>query len=135
MKNDYSGFAWVNILANLKTEVGTVETIIVIKRLGERIRTLRRKKRLTQQDLAERAGVDPKYIGQIERAETNPTIKIIARIAEELDISLPELFTFPPEKYVVKKEEFGDMKVSDLIKDKPSEIQQIILRTIKTLSE
>jgi len=122
-------------LANLKTEVGTVETIIVIKRLGERIRTLRRKKRLTQQDLAERAGVDPKYIGQIERAETNPTIKIIARIAEELDISLPELFTFPPEKYVVKKEEFGDMKVSDLIKDKPSEIQQIILRTIKTLSE
>jgi len=112
-----------------------VETIIVIKRLGERIRTLRRKKRLTQQDLAERAGVDPKYIGQIERAETNPTIKIIARIAEELDISLPELFTFPPEKYVVKKEEFGDMKVSDLIKDKPSEIQQIILRTIKTLSE
>ena len=107
----------------------------IIEKLGERIRTLRRERGLTQHDLAEKAEVDSKYIGQIERAETNPTIKLIARIAEELNVSLAELFTFPPEKYVVKKEEFENIKISDLIKDKPAEIQQLILKAIKALAQ
>ena len=104
-------------------------------KLGERIRTLRKQKKLTQQTLAEKAGIDPKYMGQIERAETNPSIKLLANIASALGVSLPELFTFPPEKYVVNKDEFRNLRIADLIKGKSQELQRIALRVIKALGE
>ena len=107
----------------------------LMEKLGKRIRTLREQKKLTQQTLAEKAGIDPKYVGQIERAKTNPSINMLANIASALGISLPEMFTFPPEKYIVDKDEFGNLRVADLIKDKSQEFQQITLRVVKALIE
>jgi hypothetical protein len=41
--------------------------------LGRRLKTLRKRAALTQEDLAERAGLNPKYISGIERGRENPT--------------------------------------------------------------
>ncbi|MBU1486760.1 helix-turn-helix domain-containing protein [bacterium] len=79
--------------------------------------------------------MDPKYVGQIERAKTNPSINLLANIASALDISLPDLFMFSPEKYIVDKNEFGNLRVTDLIKGKSQEFQQITLRVVKALIE
>ena len=59
---------------------------------GQRIRSYRLRKKLSQEELAERCGLHPTYIGQVERGEKNATIESISRIADGLGISLSTLF-------------------------------------------
>jgi len=61
---------------------------------GKRIRQLRMQKGLSQEELGYEAGLHRTYIGQIERAEKNITLKNIAKIAKELDVNISELFDF-----------------------------------------
>lgn len=57
------------------------------KELGKRIRTERIDKKMTQEELAERAGLHPTYIGQVERGEKSLTITSLEKIVEGLGIS------------------------------------------------
>jgi len=58
------------------------------KVIGERIRSYRLRRNLTQDALGELADVHGKYIGQVERGEKNATIESIGKIAKALDVSL-----------------------------------------------
>ena len=49
---------------------------------------------LSQEELAERAGVHRTYIGMIERAEKNITLENIERIADALKTPLHEMLDF-----------------------------------------
>ena len=51
----------------------------------------RKKLGLSQEELANRAGVHRTYIGMIERAEKNITLKNIERIAKALNVSIGDL--------------------------------------------
>lgn len=62
------------------------------KRLGQRIKQLRKEKDMTQEDLAFKAGVDRSYMGFVERGERNPTLTKLNKIAQSLKVSLSELF-------------------------------------------
>ena len=62
------------------------------KKLGQRIYRLRKEKKMTQEDLAFKVGVDRSYMGFVERGEKNATVKILAKIATALNVSLSELF-------------------------------------------
>lgn len=64
----------------------------VLQRLGERIRNLRNLRDLTQERLAERAGLTPKFLGEVERQETNPSATSLVRIADGLSVSVGDLF-------------------------------------------
>jgi len=59
---------------------------------GRRVRALRRKQDLTQQQLGERAGVNYKYVGSIERGNENPSLKVIERLAKGLGVEMVDLF-------------------------------------------
>jgi len=63
----------------------------IIKTLGKRIRKFRLKLGWSQMFLAAESGLDKSYIGSIERAEVNPSIKKIARIADALGAHVVEL--------------------------------------------
>lgn len=63
----------------------------ILKALGDRIRILRTKKGLSQQKLAELSDLSYKYLGEVERAQQNPTIQTLQKIADGLEISLNEL--------------------------------------------
>lgn len=65
--------------------------------LGRRIRTLRITKGLTQQKLGNKADVDYKFIGEIERGNMNPSFKVLVKIAKVLDVELPEILRFEQE--------------------------------------
>lgn len=60
--------------------------------LGKRIRNLRRLRDLTQEQLAEKASLSGKYVGEIERGTANVTIEAIENIAAALEVDLPVLF-------------------------------------------
>jgi transcriptional regulator with XRE-family HTH domain len=64
------------------------------RNLGRRLKTLRKQAALTQEDLAERAGLNPKYISGIERGRENPTLDTLLRLARELGAQPVELFDF-----------------------------------------
>ncbi len=68
------------------------------KLLGRHIRSLRQTRGLTQQQLGERADLNYKYLGAIERGEENPSLIVLQRIATALEIELSDLFRFAHEE-------------------------------------
>jgi transcriptional regulator with XRE-family HTH domain len=65
----------------------------VLVAFGKRVREERLKQNLSQEILAEKAGVHRTYIGMIERAEKNITLTNINKIATALNIEISSLFT------------------------------------------
>ena len=61
-------------------------------RFGFAVRTRREELKLTQEEVAERAGIHRTYLSDIERGSRNPSLINIDRIASSLALSLPELF-------------------------------------------
>jgi transcriptional regulator with XRE-family HTH domain len=62
------------------------------KRFGRRIRQLRLAHHLTQEGLAERAGLHPTYVGGIERGERNVGFDNLLKIARALGEHPAKLF-------------------------------------------
>ena len=60
--------------------------------LGSRIRKIRAERSVSQEGLADPAGVHRTYIGMIERGEKNFTVLSARKITTALDISLAQLF-------------------------------------------
>ena len=66
-----------------------------IKRaVGKRIKLVRQRNGLTQDQLAERVGLSPKYISGIERGVENPTMDNLIRLAKVLEVEPYDLFLF-----------------------------------------
>ena len=63
----------------------------ISKQFGNCVRRHRLAANLSQEKLAERAGLHPTYIGMIERGVRNVTLDVAFRIAKALKISLPKL--------------------------------------------
>jgi len=59
--------------------------------IGTRIRAMRSAKGLTQQKLADIAGLDYRYIGALERGERNFSIDTLEKVLIAFDVSLNEL--------------------------------------------
>lgn len=59
--------------------------------LAENVRAERARCRITQEDLAERAGISRVYVGSIERGEFACSIDVLARVATALGVDPPEL--------------------------------------------
>ena len=66
-----------------------------IKRaVGKRIKIVRQRNGLTQDQFAEHVGLSPKYISGIERGVENPTMDILLRVAKALEVEPYDLFLF-----------------------------------------
>lgn len=63
----------------------------VLVNFGLKVCEERKKLGLSQEELANRAGVHRTYIGMVERAEKNITLKNIERIAKALNVSIGDL--------------------------------------------
>jgi transcriptional regulator with XRE-family HTH domain len=60
-------------------------------KVGKRIRIIRKKKRLTQEEVAGMAKIDMSTLGRIERGETNAPIQTINKIAQALKVKPKDL--------------------------------------------
>src|SRR5258708_36106260 len=59
--------------------------------LAAHLRRLRERRKLTQQDLAERSGVPRPTLAHLESGEANPTLSVLVRVAQALGTSIEEL--------------------------------------------
>ena len=73
--------------------------------LGAKIQKLRKSKKLTQEQLAELVGIDPKNISRIENGNNYPTAENLTSIAKALNVEIYELFVFNNIPYEVMKSE------------------------------
>lgn len=58
---------------------------------GKRVREVRRNKGISQEKLAELAGIDRSYMGNIERGEKNVTLKKVYEICDALEVDVKNL--------------------------------------------
>jgi transcriptional regulator with XRE-family HTH domain len=61
--------------------------------VGRNVRRLRLQRGMTQENLAFEAEIDLTYVGGIERGKRNPSLLVMARIAEALSVSLTKLIS------------------------------------------
>lgn len=59
--------------------------------VGRNVRRLRENRGMTQEQLAFEARIDLTYVGGIERGRRNPSLMVMARLAEALEAELKEL--------------------------------------------
>ena len=62
------------------------------KILGDAIRFRRKKARFTQEKLAEKVDLNPKYLGEIERGEKIISIEALLRIARTVKTPIRQFF-------------------------------------------
>jgi transcriptional regulator with XRE-family HTH domain len=66
----------------------------ILMEFGNNVRAERSRKRLSQEELAEKAALNANYVGQIERGEYNPTLITILKLAKALEIDINKLLIF-----------------------------------------
>ncbi len=64
------------------------------KLMGLRIKELRKRKGLSQEEVAEKAETSPNYVSRMERGTENPTLDMLIKISEALEVDMWELFDF-----------------------------------------
>ncbi len=81
---------------------------IILLFVGDRIRDVRKKKKMTQEDVAHKAGIAVSQVGRIERGKLNPGISTVFVIALALEVEPKELFDF--DELFIKKNKEGKKK-------------------------
>jgi transcriptional regulator with XRE-family HTH domain len=66
--------------------------------IGRRIKRLRSRLGLTQDQLAENVHISPKYLSNIERGKENPTLDTLLRLTKSLKVETWEVFFLDSEQ-------------------------------------
>lgn len=63
----------------------------MIRIFAENLRAERARKKLTQEQLAQKADITPEYLARIESEKYNPSLVVIVNLALALDVSIEKL--------------------------------------------
>lgn len=64
----------------------------ILQIVADNIRIERLRKRISQEKLAERVGISTKYLNMIENKKANPTIVVVIKICQILEITLETIY-------------------------------------------
>lgn len=76
---------------------GQIEVKPIVDTIAKRIRERRRTLGLTQEKLAERAGLSVNYLAQLEISDKTPSLKTLAALAHALETDVSDLFASSPQ--------------------------------------
>ncbi len=99
---------------------------------GKRLRVLRGRRGLTQEELGARAGFHSQRISEFERGDSNCTLETIGRLAAGLSCEPAELFLFDP-KSVDASLTLLDARITDLWKAADEPTKQKAIRILSEL--
>ena len=97
---------------------------------GKRLKELRKAKKITQEQLAERCHVSTKHIANIEKGSMNPSYEILLAIARVLPVSLDALITPGMGKTEIELKEFNRIYLSC-----PEAVRETLMDSIRTLAK
>jgi transcriptional regulator with XRE-family HTH domain len=99
---------------------------------GRRIRAIRKTARLPRERLAERAGINPNYLGEIERGEKWPSLEVLDSLSEALNVEVYAFFDYESYESNVN---LLKAKLRHLLEDRTAEEIQRAHRILKALFE
>lgn len=67
-------------------------TQLVVKRIGKRLREIRKARELSQELLAYKAGLERAYYWKLENGRMNVTVETLVRVADVLKVDVSVLF-------------------------------------------
>ncbi len=102
---------------------------MIEKDIGKRIQECRKKRGLTQEQLAERISVSNHHMSALERGVYNIKLELLVSILNELDCSADEIFC----DVVNRSAEVRANKLSEKLKDLPIDEQYRIYEVVDTL--
>ena len=65
-----------------------------LKKLGKRIKAMRKEKGIKQVDLGYACDIEKQSMSRIEAGNTNPSVLLLRKIAELLEVNMSELLDF-----------------------------------------
>lgn len=98
--------------------------------IGKRIKSYRDILGFKQWEVAEKAGLNQSYVGQIERGLRDPSMKALCKIAYALNIDLSDLI-----KDDLTKEDLVQKEIARLVKGWPIKQQEAILDILRGLDQ
>lgn len=100
--------------------------------IGMRIRERRKELKLTQEQLAEKADMDYRSIGAIERGERNITIESLSKVANALDVSVSYLLPqISKDNKIISEKDLLIQEFLDIFKNKDLKYLQAFLEIVK----
>src|ERR1035437_33431 len=66
--------------------------------IGSRLREQRKQRGVSLRELADKVGVSPSLISQIERDKVNPSVSTLWALVTELGLTMGEIFDAPPNR-------------------------------------
>ncbi len=69
-----------------------IDSIDIQIEFGKRIQYLRKKRKLSQEELSFECDINKNYLSDLERGTRNPTLKIIEKLCYGLNVSFEDLF-------------------------------------------
>jgi transcriptional regulator with XRE-family HTH domain len=88
------------------------------KLIGKRLKSVRKSKGKTQEQIAEGAGISSKYLSRIELGLENPTLDTFIKIAKSLNVEAVELFELDIEEAPGRLREMVTKLIKDASPDK-----------------
>lgn len=107
---------------------------------GRRLAELRRERGLSQAELAERLGATRKTVDYYERRAANPSIEVIRRVAEALEVSPAELMEVEAARRRAKPGPAGRLsqvfeEAARLPRRQQEKIAEVVLALVKQYAE
>ena len=99
--------------------------------IGKRIQARRKEKRITQEKLAEKAGISVVYLSKIENGRVYPTLETLSNICTELDIELAEILT----NTEIARRDYANDRVLELFNACSMRVKPIALALLEDLSK
>lgn len=81
-----------SILPFFKAETTTMQEQDLLIKMGHKIKMIRLKKNITQNNLANRCDFEKASMSRIESGRSNPTIRTLFKISNKLEVPISEFF-------------------------------------------
>lgn len=102
---------------------------IAVRFVADRLRQLRTERGYTQESLAARAGVSSKFIGQLERGETNVSVAVLwALCVDGLSVPIDQFFAVDASAV-----DTDVAAVTATVQAQPPALRRLGLRVLRTL--
>ncbi|MFQ5962656.1 MAG: helix-turn-helix domain-containing protein [Candidatus Scalinduaceae bacterium] len=98
--------------------------------LGERIKELRKIRRLTQDQLSQKIDIDPKHLSRIEVGRSFPSLDTLEKLANVLQVELSVFFEF---SHKAKSSRELKKIISELLKGADEDKLRLVVKVLKAL--
>ena len=102
------------------------------KSLGKRIRHIRKKNDLSQEQFAELIGIDPNSVSRIECGVHYPSLDTLEKISTALEVEMRDLFIFNKKESAEEMRAFLVQTASEVGVEKLREVVRVVRRVVNT---